>query len=272
MSVTPHDVKGIFIALAIVAGYYSTSAIAKGKGLDPVRTGVTYAVVVFSALIGANLYYVVFHNAGAAIVSSFSVWQSGTGSSGAWVGALVGFCAATQIFRVHRWKFADSITVAAALAIFLGRIGCFIKGCCFGTPTNLPWAVTYSRTSFAFEAQLGHDLLGAAATQSLPIHPVQLYEAFFAFLLIGFELFLIKRTRFDGQAFLLFAMLYPFGRFFLELLRGDSRAEAFGIPAPQVIYATVFFLALLVYGVMHFRRKRLEVQQTRQSAAGECLK
>ena len=65
------------------------------------------------------------------------------------------------------------------LGIGLGRIGCFLNGCCFGTPTDLPWGVTFPEGSipdYIFHNQA--------------IHPAQLYSS-----LYGFALFFLRRAK-----------------------------------------------------------------------------
>lgn len=246
-----YNIDGFFHAVAIVIGFYVTAAIARGKGLDSRKVNYTCFFGILGVLAGARLYHLVLH-AGGVVFPSFglSAWYGGTGSSGGWVGGIVSVLVATQVLKLNLWKFLDSATVAIALAIFLGRIGCFIKGCCFGTPAYLPWAISYSQTSLAFRTQIKHQLIESTSLFALPVHPVQLYEALYVLVLMSVQIVLLKGNRFHGQMFLCFAASYSLARFFLELLRGDDRALLLGIPVPQWIYMNIFLLSVFTYFLM----------------------
>lgn len=88
-----------------------------------------------------------------------------------------------QRFLGVRASAARVLAPAALLGYGLGRIGCFLAGCCFGTPTSLPWGVRYATGTPPFEAQSAGGLLEAAADVSHAVHPTQLYEAALAVLL-----------------------------------------------------------------------------------------
>ena len=136
-----------------------------------------------------------------------SAWYGGTGSSGGWVGGIVSVLVATQVLKLNLWKFLESASVAIALAIFLGRIGCFIKGCCFGTPAYLPWAISYSQTSLAFRTQIKHQLIESTSLFALPVHPVQLYEALYVLVLMSVQIVLLKAT--DSMARCFYVLPHP---------------------------------------------------------------
>jgi prolipoprotein diacylglyceryltransferase len=88
-----------------------------------------------------------------------------------------------QRFLGVRASAARVLAPAALLGCGLGRVGCFLAGCCFGTPTSLPWGVRYATGTPPFEAQSAGGLLDAAADVSHAVHPTQLYEAVLAVLL-----------------------------------------------------------------------------------------
>jgi phosphatidylglycerol:prolipoprotein diacylglycerol transferase len=103
-------------------------------------------------------------------------------------------------------KTGDTFAVPVAVGVAIGRLACFIGGCCFGTPTTLPWGVTF-RTS--------GDLL--------PRHPTQLYEAGFHLTLAGL-LFAFQQARlFPGQLIKLYILAYLGYRFATEFIRPEPR-------------------------------------------------
>lgn len=218
------------------------------KGLDSERVSYVSLLAVFGALFGARIYFMVAQSLALSPgCFLFTFWKGGTGSSGAWIGALLGIYAGTRLFSINLWRYLDSGALAIALAIFLGRIGCFIKGCCFGSPTNLPWAVVFPQDSPAYHRQIDLNLIDTAAAAALPVHPVQLYEALLALAILAVTIVVLKRAHSDGHAFLFVFIAYSVSRFFLELLRGDARPFFLALSAPQWIYLGFAMLAILAY-------------------------
>ena len=249
----PFNIRGIFIAAAIVVGFYVTLKKAESKGLDSAKSAYVSFFAILGALIGARIYYLLFNESSHHSIASYfslSFWYGGTGSSGAWIGGILTATIAFQIWKINVWRYLDSCTMAIAFGILIGRLGCFLKGCCFGTPTYLPWAVNYTRNSLAYQAQIEHQLLDSSQAFTLPIHPVQLYEAAYSLILLIITIVFWKRFKSDGQAFLVFAVLYPGGRFLFEFIRGDYRPFVAGISIPQLIYSVICGIAFISYLIM----------------------
>lgn len=112
-----------------------------------------------------------------------------------------------------RLRRVDALAVFDAIAPFvmigdaIGRLGCLAAGCCYGLPSDVPWAVTFPE--------------GAVAPAGVARHPTQVYESMYA-LAIGLFIWWLPR-RFVGQRFALLLALYGVARFGNELLRGDGR-------------------------------------------------
>jgi phosphatidylglycerol:prolipoprotein diacylglycerol transferase len=136
-------------------------------------------------------------------------------------GALAGYlCLRGRAF----WPLADAASPALGLGIAVTRLGCFLGGCDFGAVTAQPWAVRYPAGSLAFVAHAAAGWLGPYSTESLAVHPTPLYEATLGLLLGAVALWRLHRWRgpLDGRVFLGTAGGYAIGRFFIELLRGDT--------------------------------------------------
>ena len=122
--------------------------------------------------------------------------------------------------------YADAAAPAVALGYAVARIGCFLNGCCFGTPCELPWAVVFPQGTMALYSHWESGWIDANAAASLPVHPVQLYHAAAGLLLF----FLLRRVRggcLPGTRLALGMGGYGLLRFFLQFLRGD-RVPVFG--------------------------------------------
>ena len=97
--------------------------------------------------------------------------------------------------------FLDCVTPAAAFALVLGRINCFVGGCCGGTVCGWPWGIRFRPGTLVFSDQLDRGLVARSAALSLPAHPTQLYEAFFALFFGLVLLCLVFQNRRPGLVF-----------------------------------------------------------------------
>jgi prolipoprotein diacylglyceryltransferase len=98
-------------------------------------------------------------------------------------------------------KTGDAFALPLALAVAVGRWGCFLNGCCFGTPTDLPWGVDF-----------GDGVLR---------HPTQVYESLFH-LAAALGLFALYRYHlFPGHRLQLYLIAYAVFRILTEFLRPE---------------------------------------------------
>lgn len=142
-------------------------------------------------------------------------------------------------FRKHKlltYAMLDVMAVTTCLVHMFGRIGCFMAGCCYGKPTDSALGITF--TDPACQAQPLHTSL----------HPTQLYEAFYIFLVMLVLFFLRTRKKFYGQLFLVYLMLYAVGRFVMEYFRGDL-GRGFII---RTYVSHSQFIALLIFAIVLF--------------------
>lgn len=156
---------------------------------------------------------------------------------GGFIGAtsfLIYYCRAKKI---SFFRLADLFAPALALGHSIGRIGCFMAGCCHGGYTHMPWGVVFSSPY----CQTDPHYMG------VPIHPTQLYES-----LGNIAIFFIlnylykKKTLKDGRIFLIYAMLYSFLRFINEFFRADNRGSfLYGFSQAQIISIVVIVSSLL---------------------------
>lgn len=167
----------------------------------------------------------------------------GRGAFGAMVGAMLGAGVVLRVRGADFLRYADTAAPAVALGYAVYRLGCFLNGCCFGTETQLPWAVTFGQGSEAFAAQVEAGLISADANRTLPVHPTQIYHAIFA--AIVFFVLLREKAKIPGQRFAMALILYGAGRFVLEFFRGDA-ILVFGMFGANQVAATVMLCAGIV--------------------------
>jgi len=194
--------------------------------------------IIVAALLGAKLLLLVtdFDQFRASPADLLSLARSG----GVFYGGLIS-AVAVAFWYIHRyrlpfWTTCDAFAPAIALGHVTGRLGCFAAGCCYGKPTNVPWAVVFTDPLAA--ANVGTPL-------GIPLHPTQLYEAGAELLILVVILATERRGRpFPGRTFWFYMILYAITRYIIEIFRGDPRGVVFGISTSQFISVLLAPLAI----------------------------
>jgi phosphatidylglycerol:prolipoprotein diacylglycerol transferase len=154
---------------------------------------------------------------------------------------------------VRHLALADAIAPAGGLLILGIRVGCFLQGCCHGTPSELPWAVRFPPTSDAYVWQLQENLISVGAPLGAAVHPLQLYFAAVGVLLfIGLTVYQ-HRKRYEGEILLWFGLCYFWSSWMLEFFRARPHA------ATQEITLLAAVAASAAAGAIEWRIRRTRV-------------
>lgn len=139
---------------------------------------------------------------------------------GVWLGgAIAGVTVCGIIIMRHGMQpglVANVVFTAMPLAHGIGRIGCLLGGCCFGSECSLPWAITYT-------SQLAHRLNGTPL--NVPLHPSPVYEFIAEMFNFAVCYTLWRRKARPWMICVAWTGLYGAERFALEFLRSDPRGE-----------------------------------------------
>ena len=145
------------------------------------------------------------------------------------IGAVVGGALAwTLVLRAQGERRSTAFPLALYFlgVVLVGRIGCFLNGCCFGVPSEATMALAYPAHSLAHQTHLLAGWIGEGAGHSLAVHPVQLYEALFLVLLTGAFVLARRWSRNDFAATLLLLAAYFVFRGVTDPLRGMVNTES----------------------------------------------
>jgi phosphatidylglycerol---prolipoprotein diacylglyceryl transferase len=160
---------GVMVLLGVVSGVWLAVCRAKKRGFD-VELIFNLALWLFlGGIIGARLFYVVeywgtqfFHlneNGGFDFIATLKAVLNIAQGGLVIYGALIGGGVAGLLFWLrHRdlpmLRIADVIAPSMALGLGIGRIGCFLNGCCFGGVSDVPWAVQFPEQSPPYMRQV----------------------------------------------------------------------------------------------------------------------
>ena len=177
-------------------------------------------------------------------------------------------CAYTE-FRPGR--FADAGTPAVGIALAISRVGCFLHGCCVGTPYDAFWCVRYPRLTALYELHRSAGLIPSGAARTAAVHPLPLYFAAAALLMAALTAWLHRRKRYDWQVTFVGVLAFGATTAILEPFRQPYREQRLwrGLPHLEWIalgVTTVGAVALLA-GELASRRRGASHAGTACSAA-----
>lgn len=202
--------------------------------------------------------YVIGHLHSVATDPGVTLW-SGTGFT-FYASALGGALAAWPACRWLGLSYVEMLDATApsiSLAHGVGRIGCFLKGCCYGVDSAR--GLCFARGSVPWDDQVASGRIAASAPRSLPVIPTQLIESVYELALTVVLVVLIKRRLRKGSVGLVYLAAYGPLRVVVERFRADpGRGEILGLSTSTFvgIATTVFALALLAPPLARFRPLR----------------
>ncbi|MEW6725854.1 prolipoprotein diacylglyceryl transferase [Desulforudis sp. 1088] len=192
---------GLMLAIGVAVGTWVVAREGRRLGWN-VDTLLDLAIyLIIAGVAGSRLLYLLIEPQEIrSPLDVLRVWEGGLSFYGALGLCLVVFIWFARRRRLPVYGLGDLLALGVAAGYPFGRIGCFLNGCCYGRPTDLPWAVT-----FPFD--------------HIARHPTQLYSAGFGLAIFLTLWFLRKRKPFDGYLMWLYLFLYAAYRFIIDFWR-----------------------------------------------------
>ena len=206
---------------------------------------VTYLVI--GIIIGGRLGYIIFYNFNYYInnlFDIFKVWEGGMSFHGGLIGIIVASILFSKKNNQDSFLYMDLVSLVAPIGIFFGRLANFINSELYGTPTDIPWAVTFVQVD------------------NLSRHPSQLYEAILEGVILFIILMYFKNKDYlkkPGLISGLFLIFYSLFRFFIEFVRVPD--EQLGYLIFELSMGQIISLIFFVIGIILFYFKN-ENKQT----------
>ena len=259
---------GMMILLGFLCGVWLPWRRSHLLGVDPKHCVDIGVWGVMLGLAGARVFHVLlnwpefdpFHDGGfdfARVARMFKLWEGGLVFYGAFICALLWTWFYCKHFKLPALPFLDLSVPGLISGLALGRIGCFLNGCCYGNLSSLPWHVRFPRGSPAYEWQVNARMISPVAPATLAIHPTQLYASLAAGLSAAFLYFYWPMRKYDGQIVALMLMMAGASRFFEEILRADDVA-AFPSLSQSMTIAQWLAIPIFLMGIVllfYFRNK-----------------
>jgi len=141
-------------------------------------------------------------------------FQTGFSIHGGIIGAILGAVIFSNLCNIPVLAVLDAVAVGALMGVFWGRLGCYNYGCCYGTPTDMSWAIAYKNNDSKI-LRTRPEMAGAR------IHPVQLYAAFMSLLAFIAAMYFLPMGLPKGALFSFFLLFHSLKRICLENFRYD---------------------------------------------------
>lgn len=236
---------GAMLGLSFVCGWCLTAGLAKWCGLDQSKAYMAMFLGITLSLVGARLFHVI------ATPEQFwtlkKILNIREGGLVAYGGYIVGVGVGAlywKLIKANMWAYLDCLAPGLALGLGLTRLGCFLRGCCYGIRSDSAFSLSFPPGSLVAEqhAARGWDLLENG--YSVPVLPTQLFASSFGFMMFAVLLIYIgwaKRRRLafeeakksgvagaakplfhDGYVLMFFMAAYGVFRFLIEFIRNDG--------------------------------------------------
>ncbi len=238
---------GVMLAASFFLGVLYIKWIAK-RDDKPFEEYLAIAyIMIFGGVIGGRLSYVLFHlddfaNDWTSTFNPFSSGQFGIAGLNLYGGVLLALLGTFIYCRIKKISVLDTFdyfSPTMGIGLALGRVGCLLNGCCFGTPTELPWGINYSLGSIPYM------IYG-----DISLHPSQIYSSLYGLGLFVLLNALLKKRKFIGQPIGIYLMIEALFRIGIEYVRYYEDAMYFAFGSVQITYNYLIALFLFSLGLV----------------------
>ena len=258
-SITLHS-YGLLLVLGFFLSTWLACLEAKRRGYDPnIILDAAMPLLLVSIALCRVLYFVVYPDQWRGFTEFLQIWNGGLSFHGSIVGALGTLAYFSWSRKIPFGTLCDCVSPGMFLGYAVGRVGCFLNGCCYGHPTDSWLGVVFpseeNRTIF-----------------TPPSHPAQLYSTVLGLLIFAW-LWSVRTkpafNRFRGQMAMVMLAFYAVERFIMEIFRSGATAPTvFGlnwITAAQLASVVGLFVLGALYLVLSRRASQLAPALPRSS-------
>ncbi|MCM8772953.1 MAG: prolipoprotein diacylglyceryl transferase [Candidatus Omnitrophica bacterium] len=229
---------GVFVALGVFISAYFFQKDCLKEGYNEKLISEVIFGIILTGIVGARLLHILV-NIRYYILYPFEIIKirnGGLAIEGAVIFSLFFILLYTKTKQISTLKLLDIISIYVPLGQSIGRIGCFLNGCCYGKKTDFFLGIKFPFTE-------------------IKVHPTQLYYSFFNCLLFIFLYKLSKKLKKgSGFIFSIYLIGFSFIRYFIDFLRGDLKKTSLNLYPTQTIAILIFFFTS-IFIVFNLKKK-----------------
>ncbi len=222
---------GLMIALGLLSGYLIAEKRAEKKGFDSEQLLNLFFACMIGCIIGAKLLYVIVE--WKTFLENPMILldlENGFVIYGGLIGGVMGGYYYCRIMNLSFLDYFELFVPSLAFAQGIGRIGCFLAGCCYGKETDAWYGIAFQNSLIA--------------PNHVKLIPTQLISSAFDLILAAFLLYIASKKPKQGILLAIYMLCYSLARFFIEFLRNDERGFWGVFSTSQLISIIIFVLAL----------------------------
>lgn len=251
---------GLMMALGMICAVVVSMARAKKRGLDDDALFNMGLLAILAGVVASKLLYWLVNIK--AIIADPSLLLDLSNGFVFYGGVICGVLVAYLYCRKKKMDFvqyADCAIPTVALAQGIGRIGCFLAGCCYGKETDGILGIVFPA--------------GSLAPSGVALYPTQLFMAIGNFLLAAFLFWYTRQNKKQasqpGMALIWYMILHATGRFIIEFFRGDERGAFLFFSTSQWISLGLLIAAVILVFVLRDRAKKRAKAEAEAKVAAE---
>ena len=173
---------GLMMALGFLSALWLVRRLSRRGGLDPETMSNVALYALLVGVVGARTFFVLHHleQFRGGWLGVFAIWRGGLEFLGGVVPAVGFLLVYLHVRKLPVRRYLDVLAVGLMMGLAFGRIGCFLNGCCYGRPTDLPWGLRFPYRSYAYVSQINPDPKRHRAEPYLVVPPdeyAQFYTA-----------------------------------------------------------------------------------------------
>ncbi len=237
---------GVLMLAGFLLGGLTAGFRAKKYGLSKMEMVYAACFAGVGGIVGAKLLSILtsIHLIIQYQLTFMQVMQNGFVFYGGLLGGALGLFIYVKAFKCDFVKYFEIFAVSVPLGHALGRVGCFLSGCCYGIECDCAISFTYVQ-AYDPNTPLG-----------VPLLPLQLIEgACLLVLYVALEVAFYKSKR-EGACLLGYLFAYPTVRFVLEFFRGDAIRGIWGGLSTSQWISLAIMLATVIALTVRERKKQ----------------
>ena len=172
---------GLMMVVGFLSSLWLVRRASRRAGLDPESMSDVALYALILGVVGARAFFVLHHldRFRDDLRGVFAIWHGGLEFLGGVAPAVAFLLLYLHWRKLPMRRCLDVLAMGLMMGLAFGRLGCFLNGCCFGGPTDVPWAVRFPYRSYAYVSQINSDPRRDRAEPYLDVPPYE-YADFYA--------------------------------------------------------------------------------------------